>query len=277
MNRMVLTILLKNIIDLYIEGQFNYIYIIDILSKVSKEEYDADKNAYYQAELIKNLFDLFPYYRLLTDLNNLGDYIIESTKGNPNFKNISKLLKNGCLGDMVPDIERRIQTETMAHINELLYIYNSGNLTPDIIVNHLSRNMFDSRTLTGMDTAESINYKQTIIPGFEINQTSLREMISRTNGNRKESIRRNLEEYVVNNFDETTLENFIMMVIDAINNSSLPDKELLSSTINENLTALYAKASVIWFEKKEQAKKEAEEEAKRRERGDNYQLSLTFD
>ena len=276
MNRMVLTILLKNIIDLYIEDKFNYIYIIDILSRQKNEEYDEDKNAYIQAELIKDLFDLFPYYRLLTDLNDLGDYIIESTKANPNFKNISRILKNGCLGDMVPDIKRRIQTETMAHIQELLYIYNGGKLKPKIIISHLSKNMFDTRILTGMDTAESINYEQTVIPGFEVDQTSLREMISRTNGNRKESIRRNLEEYVVNNFDETSLENFINIVINAINNSELPDKELLSTTINENLTALYAKVSITWFEKKEQALKEAQEEAIRREKGENYQLSLTF-
>lgn len=127
MNRLTLTKLLKNIIDLYTEGKFTYIYIIDTFEKLTEEEFDEDKNAYLQAELISTLFQTFPYYRLLNDLNTLGDYIIESTKGNSNYKNVSKLLKNGCLGDMVPDIKRRVQTETMAHITELLYIYKKVN------------------------------------------------------------------------------------------------------------------------------------------------------
>ncbi len=283
MNRMVLTKLLKDLIDLYIEDKFTYIWIIDTLFRVQKQEsdkkteYDEDRNYYIQAELIKNLFDLFPYYRLLSDLNDLGDYIMESTKANPNYKNISRILSNGCLGDMVPDIKRRIQTETMVHLNELLYIYNNGELTPDLVISHLTKNMFDSRVLTGMDTAESINYEQTLIPGFTANQTSLREMISRTNGNRKESVRRNLEEYTINNFDEISLENFIMQLLGIIDKSSLPDKDLLKGTIEETLMALYAKVSVVWFEKKEQALEEAKEEAIRREKGENYQLSLTFD
>lgn len=289
MNRMVLTKLLKDLIDLYIEDKFTYIWIIDTLSKIPKKEankktkfdkkteYDEDRNYYIQAELIKNLFDLFPYYRLLSDLKDLGDYIMESTKANPNFKDISRILNNGCLGDMVPDIKRRIQTETMVHLNELLYIYINGELNPDFVINHLTKNMFDSRVLTGMDTAESINYEQTTMPGFTADQVSLREMISRTNGNRKESIRRNLEEYTINNFDEATLESFITQILGIIDNSSLPDKDLLKNTVEETLMALYTKVSVIWFDNKEQAIKAAKEEALRAQRGDNYQLSLTFD
>lgn len=289
MNRMVLTKLLKDIIDLYIEDKFTYIWIIDTLSKIPKKEankktkfdkkteYDEDRNYYIQAELIKNLFDLFPYYRLLSDLKDLGDYIMESTKANPNFKNISKILNNGCLGDMVPDIKKRIQIETMVHLNELLYIYINGELTPDLVINHLTKNMFDSRVLTAMDTAESINYEQTTMPEFTRDQISLREMISRTYYNRKESVRRNLEEYTINNFDEASLEDFMMQVLNIIDNSSLPDKDLLKNTIDETLMDLYTKVSVIWFEKKEQALKEAKEEALRAERGENYQLSLTFD
>lgn len=248
MNRLTLTKLLKNIIDLYTEGKFTYIYIIDTFEKLTEEEFDEDKNAYLQAELISTLFKTFPYYRLLNDLNTLGDYIIESTKGNSNYKNVSKLLKNGCLGDMVPDIKRRVQTETMAHITELLYMYKKSELNPTIVMNHLTKNMFDPRLLTSMDTAESINYSQTTLPGISIKKTSLRDAISRSNGNRKDNVRKNLEEYTLENFDVKSLEDFINQVKNIIIESTLEDKEILNASIKETLTNLYSKAVIIWSE-----------------------------
>ena len=246
MNRMVLTKILKNFIDLYIDDKFTYIYIINTLDNIENEEYDEDKNAYLQASLLSTLFSIFPYYRILNDLNDLGDYIIESTKANINFKAISRLLKNGCLGDMVPDIKRRAQTETLAHIMELIYMYKSGELNPNIVISHLTKNMFDSKILTSMDAAEIINYNQETIPGVELKNISLRENISRSNTNRKENIRRNLEEFVTDNYDEETLEKFIQEVINIIDQSSLSDKELLKNTIYESLISLFAKAVVAW-------------------------------
>lgn len=193
MNRMVLTKLLKSIVDLYAEDKFTYSYIIETLNNIVDEEFDEDKSAYLQTEFVKNLFELFPYYRLLSDLNDLGDYIIECTKETPNFENISKLLKNGCLSDMIPNIKRRIQTETMAHITVLLYMYKTNELKPNIVLEQLTKNIYNPHILTSMDSAENINYKQETIPGISIKTMSLRETISKSNNNRKEKVRKNLE------------------------------------------------------------------------------------
>ena len=246
MNRLNLTTLLKDIINLYIEDKFTYIYIISTMNLIGNEENDENKNAYLQTELIATMFSQFPYYRLLSDLTDLGNYIIEVTQGNSNYKNIAKLLKNGCLAEMIPDIKRRVQTETMAHITTLLYIYKKSELKPDTVLNHLTKNMYDPNILTSMDYAESINYKQESIPGIEMKILSLREIISRANTNRKEAVRRNLEEYTIKNFDEKSLEDFIQQVINIIGQSSLSDKELLKDTISEILTALFAKSVIVW-------------------------------
>lgn len=260
MNRMVLTGLLKNIIDLYIEDKFTYIYIIETLDKIDEEELDEDKCAYLQADLIKTLFQQFPYYRLLSDLTDLVDYIIECTEGNPNFEEDTKLLKNGCLGDMLPDIKRRVMTETMAHITELLYMYKAGKLESDIVLEHLTKNMYDPNILTSMDSVENTNYKQEAMPWITIETMSLRETISKSNNNRKEKARKNLEEYTIENFNEKSLEDFIKKVIDIIDQSSLSDKELLKNTIYESLISLFSKSVIAWESKKE----------------DSIQLSFTF-
>lgn len=260
MNRMVLTKLLKDLIDLYIADKFTYIYITDVLTNMQIVDYDEDQNAYLQAELMRTLFEHFPYYRLLHDLNDLGDYIIEITKGNPSFKSTSIILKNGCLGDIIPSIKRRIQTETMTHITELLYIYNHNGLTPELVLNRLTKNMYNSTLLTSMDAAENINYEQTTLPGIESKQSSLRDTISRSNSVRKDNIRRNMEEYTIKNFNEKTLEDFFTQVITIIDKSNLPDKDLLKAPIQDCLTNLFSRAVVIWDEKKE----------------DTYQLSIEF-
>lgn len=250
MNRLVLTKLLKNIVDLYVEDKFTYIYIINTLSNIENEEYDEDQNAYIQAELITTLFAKFPYYKILNELNNLGDYIIESTKCNSNFKNILGILKNGCLGDMVPDIKRRIQTEAMAHLQELLYVYKTSELNADFVISHLTKNMVIPKILTSMDYAESINYRQQVIPGIMFKRMTLRETISRANSNRKESIRRNLEEFTIENFTERELEDFMHQVTKIIEESNIADKDLLKSTIYEVFMLLFSKVVLVWEEKK---------------------------
>lgn len=266
MNRMVLTKLLKNLIDLYVEDKFTCIYIVNAIDNLKEEEFDEDENAYAQAELIATLFSLFPYYRLLYDLNELGDYIIESTKNNLNSKSISKLLKNGCLGDMVPDIKRRVQTETMAHVMELIYLYKTSELSPENVIAHLTKNMYNPQVLTSMDYAEGFKYQQEEIPGIEIKKLSLRETISRANSNRKEAIRRNLEEYTIENFNEKELEEFTAKVIEIIDQSQLPDKDILKSTVYDCLISLFSKAVLTW---------DAKEETSFQEKN-FYQLSLEF-
>lgn len=260
MNRMVLTGLLKNIVDLYIEDNFIDIYIIKTLNSIVDEKYDEEKTAYLQAELIKTLFQQFPYYRLLNDLNDLVDYIIECAKEDPNFENTTKLLKDVCLEDMVPNIKRRVLTETMAHITELLYMYKAGKLESTIVLNQLTKNMYDPDILTSMDSAKNINYKQETIPGIKIKTTSLREIISKSNNNRKEKARKNLEEYTIESFNEKSLEDFIEQVITIIDQSSLSDKKLLKNTIYESLISLFSKSVIAWESKKE----------------DSAQLSFTF-
>ena len=261
MNRLVLTKLLKNIVDLYIEDNFNYIYIVNALSNIENEEYDEDQNAYLQAELLTTLFSNFPYYKVLNELDNLVDYVIESTKGNCNLKKTCSILKNGCVGDMLPDIKRRVQTESMTHLQELLYMYKTSELNPDFVISRLKKNMLTPQILTSMDYAESIKYKQQIIPGIEFRKTTLRETISRANSNRKEAIRRNLEEYTIQNFTEKELEDFIQQITIIIKNCSIDDKNLLMDTIYDTLMLLFSKAVIAWQEKGE----------------DENQLSLKFD
>lgn len=105
MNRMVLTELINNIIDLYIEDKFNYIYLIDAFNNVLAEEYDENKNTYLEAKLITKLLSYFPYYRLEYELNYLLNQIIELTQGNSKLKSLTMILKNGCLGEMLPNIK----------------------------------------------------------------------------------------------------------------------------------------------------------------------------
>lgn len=260
MNRMVLTKLLKDIINLYIENKFTYVYIIDVFSKMQIEEYDEDQNAYYQAEVMRMIFEHIPYYRVLKELSDLGDYLIEVTKSNRAFKSTAVVLANGCLGDMIPDIKRRVLTETMTHITELLYIYNHNELTKELVINRLTKNMYNPILLTSMDTAENINYEQTTLPGLENKHVALRDTISRSNSNRKDRIRRNMEDYTIANFDEKNLEDFYTKVINFIEESELPDKDLLKEPITECLTNLFAKAVVAWDETPE----------------DTNQLSLNF-
>lgn len=247
MNRMVLTELLNNIIDLYIEDKFNYIYLIDAFNNVLAEEYDENKNTYLEAKLITKLLSYFPYYRLEYELNYLLNQIIELTQGNSKLKSLTMILKNGCLGEMLPNIKRRVTMEAMAHLLELLRIYKTSKFDYKTIT-MLTKNMIDSHFLNGMDLAVSFNYKQEVLSGIELKNQDLRESLSHLNYKRYKSLSCSLEGFIINNYNEESLNGFYLQLDKMIDTSSLDilDWYLLRKIVLEVLRPIMSKSIIIW-------------------------------
>ncbi len=252
MNRLILTIMLDQIIKLKVSNNLNKETLMEVIESEYFEPYNNDKNFYFQANIICYLFDHLPYYEIMGFLTELIAFVKESTKDNIHAKSQAEVLK-GCLADMLPDIKRRIQTEVMAHLLELLQInYIDESLFQEKAIETLQKNLYNASLLTSADVAEGYLYPQATIEGIELSKPSLRDLISKSNASRKENVSKTLRQYTLNHYDETSIEKFITQLYELIEKSSIANKEALTDSIYKVLNKLYINMVLKWNEEKEE-------------------------
>ena len=271
MNRLMLTNILMEIIkkDLSID-EMSFEVFRDIVDKTPYEEYDENKNAYVETILIYTIFSKIPYYKVLWILEKLGEKIVKISQGYDRYNGLSKIITYGCLAEMMPNIKRRVEAETMLHILDLSYTYfMHGKLDKTKTINKLQKEMSNKEILTGFNVAENYLYNQNtlfenkaesdlkdIIPKNNT-RIDLKDSISKNNTNYKEHISNQLRQSIKNNYNLEKFESFIKEIYSIIEDSDIEDVNLLLITFSETIDKLYNHVIKTWHDNSNNIKEES--------------------
>lgn len=240
----------KDLIEPLIFEDFKFI-VDNTESKMSDEESEV----YTKSNLICFLFSNFKYYTIEDYLMTFSTNIITLCRSKDGY-NISSRILSACIEDLLLDISRRVETELMLHLYEALEIYlKNKDLFKSRIDLVLKENICEAISVSTLDVAEEFKYEQMEIPGIIEGKKKERpnELLSKTNYYRKDSIRKGIRKYVINNYDENLFSDFINefnQVIDELDISKY-DQVNLKIKYKELIEKLYIYVAPLWLEKEE--------------------------
>ncbi len=253
MNKLILINIMKNIISLYLKNELNEETFSQVTNNLEKITATENEIAYNEASFISYLFENITYYKLMSSLNGLI-ITLNTLDINSKQKCIKDLIE-AYLSDLLPIITGRLVTEINAHIQEIIILfYQRDNLPYQDTIKRLKRNIINPSYLASMDTAEQMTYTQETISNFALpKEETLRESISRTNFNKKNSIERNTTKLFTNYFNEELYQKLIESLKELIYTYSLEnstDADLLKDELLPILYNLHQKAKKKWNEQK---------------------------
>ncbi len=252
MNKLILIQIIKEIIPMCLKNELNTDSFNNIINNTGSIALTDEAVSYGESEIISLLFKNIPYYQIMTFLNKLVS-TLNKICITPKEKCIKDLIE-AYLSDLLPSIYARTTTEVNVHIQELLTLfYQRGVLEYTDTIKRLTRNIINPNLLASLDTAEQINYTQSILPNFIVKEEPLRETISRANFNKKNSIERSTQKTLTNYYTEQSYQELVSSIINVLDKYSLQDKED-SETLKDELFAqlgtLHLKAKKKWEETK---------------------------
>lgn len=223
MNKMICIYMLNIYISLFMDGSLTLDKCIKIFNERPFLHLDDNAVIYEQTKLLCSIYKRVTYYEI-------GEFIFNFSKVLDNISDDEVMhstfgILTSYLGEITNNLPERIKTEVDSHIYAILNEYLLyGDLNEDNIKKLLIRNTISPEILFNLDIAESGLYKQDSI--FLDSEENLRDIISKSNYNRKKSMEKAVCSTVCKNFSEDEFKSFydtIMLVICDIGNKNLRD------------------------------------------------------
>lgn len=212
-----------------------------------------------KTELIYVLFSNFSYHKIELYLKNFSKSIVSLCNSKDGYNLLSKII-SACLSDILLDVSRRVEIETMTHLLDLLETYP---VFPDLfqkkIEKYICSNICDTKSTSSLDLAESLKENQ------KIEQQSLsfifdyskkddfNEIVSKNNYSKKDSLIKRLRKNVLKNYNEESITNFINDFNKIVDELNIPEneKQIIVEKYGTIVIKLYTFAAPIWLNEQE--------------------------
>lgn len=263
MNKTKLIIIIRNLLILF---KNNSLTIEEYEKEIADEQIyniENDYVSYKEIELICFLFENFPYYQILSVLNDLINHLKQINQS-VKSKLITSLIE-AYISSISDSINRRIDNEINAHLFELLHrYYQFGKIDYSTIKKTLTRNIIAPENNTGMDIAENYRYVQETIPGTTVKKEALSEQISKKNYSKNYSVESKIKKAIIKYLDKDSLTSFISAILELIE-ATREEDEITAIQLKElyvpKLDSFKASAHKQWDKRNSQSE-------------DNLQLKL---
>lgn len=224
--------------------------------EIERESGNEGIEVYTKSSLIFFLFENLNYYEIEDYIQTFGTKIIKLCSSYDWYNGLSKII-NGALEELLVDISRRVEFETVAHLYDALETFLKRPEDFELkLKKSIHKNICNIGEVSTIDTAENYKYEQLTMPNVPQKKTQANEIFSRTNFFRKENIKKNIKKYVIKNYNEETFQAFINAlnkVIEELNISRFAQTQLIDK-YSDVIQKLYIAVGALWLE--EQAKRD---------------------
>lgn len=240
----------KEAILLYIKGELNEENLLNLINNIRKENEEKDEAIWEETLLIKKLFEIKKYYEVEDFIKEFSDFLNNMSyqrKGDT-------MLINASLESIEKKLHYRVSTQIDFHIFELLKLnYIKGLNTYNIKI--LFKNSDFTDKIIGIDVASNYAYKQMSFVSME--DTELREELSKENFSVKEKIQKNIKSIINSYYDIKSLKDFANSLNSCLKNIKLNKKErnFLLYTMNLKMSYYTKIARKTWKSKNKKREK----------------------
>lgn len=256
MNRLTFTIMLKKLIELYLNDGFNFDDFKAIVDNTKNVKFDENIVVLLETEILYSLFQIFPYYKVENELRHFMTYLTNTTVKNDNYYRNARMIRS-CLEDLIPTVKRIVIIAAQENLLKLINtFYNLDNFDSNMIIQSFLVNYSNPSIITGAYVARDY-FSQYEFSEIKKEPVNLREKVSKTRDNKNKSLNKELRVDVLKHYNEQSLETFITKIKEAITESSFEEKEELKYIVFSIVDNLYIYAVPKWQK-------------------DDYQLTLKF-
>lgn len=259
MDKLKIIKIINKLLELYFSGRLNYEIFIQYIDEIKNESeaVDDDAIAYEETNLMLNIFNNCPYYKILNEISTFMNKLESLTSVNIIFRKYLYLIK-GYFEDITPRISQRITTEVNAH----LYFLAKNFFNDNKINGNLKSNICNLNILFAINTSENFKYIQESF-NFQFEKTSLRDEISKINYKVKSNMEKSLIKLFVNYFDEKSLVDFQYYLDDLIS-------KIFATSLEESLDI-----KILYYDQFDKLNKKIKKEWEcKKTEDDEYQLKL---
>lgn len=212
-----------------------------------------------KTELIYVLFASLSYHKIESYLKNFSKSIVSLCNSKDGYNALSKII-SACLSDILLDVSRRVEIETMTHLLDLIETYPVFyDIFKKKVEIYLCTNICDIKSTSSLDLAENLKESQNIEQQYfdfvsaKESKEDFNEIVSRNNYNKKDSLIKRLRKTVLKNYNEESITNFINDFNKIVYELSIDEseKQLIVEKYGAIIIKLYTFAAPIWLSEQE--------------------------
>lgn len=240
----------KEMIRKDLESPLTFEYFKEIVDNTKITSSTEDQEVYTKSTLICFLFDSLSYCEIEDYIMLFGSNVKRMCASIDWYNGVARMIQ-ASVYDLLVEISRRIETEVLLHLYDMLEIFlKYPELFSEKVTKYIDKNICDVNKLATLDVAEEYQYEQLGITGIVQKKERANEKFSKANYYRKDNIRKSIKKYILKNYNEESFGDFVKALDNVIDNLDISKEKIyqLKEKYKEVIESLYVYVSPIWLD-----------------------------